>query len=76
LISHISSLEIDESTRHITTTEEVAKVYPELVVRGDHGEVEGVRYEELAPMLLNEVQTLQRRLLAMQGQINELRTRH
>jgi hypothetical protein len=36
--------------------EEVAKIYPELVIRNSKGRVEGVRYEELAPMLLNEVQ--------------------
>jgi hypothetical protein len=36
--------------------EEVAKVYPELVIRNEAGQAEGVRYEELAPMLLNEVQ--------------------
>ena len=36
--------------------EEVAKVYPELVIRGQKGEIEGVRYEELTPMLLNELQ--------------------
>jgi hypothetical protein len=36
--------------------EEVAKVYPELVIRDDAGKIQGVRYEELAPMLLNEVQ--------------------
>jgi Tfp pilus assembly protein PilO len=36
--------------------EEVAKVYPELVIRNEAGQAEGVRYEELTPMLLNEVQ--------------------
>jgi Chaperone of endosialidase len=36
--------------------EEVAKVYPELVVRDKNGRIDGVRYDELAPMLLNEVQ--------------------
>ena len=36
--------------------EEVAKVYPELVIRGEKGRIEGVRYDELAPMLLNEMQ--------------------
>lgn len=36
--------------------EEVANVYPELVIRDAAGEISGVRYEELAPMLLNEVQ--------------------
>jgi hypothetical protein len=40
--------------------EEVAKVYPELVIRDDAGKIQGVRYEELAPMLLNEVQRQQR----------------
>jgi hypothetical protein len=36
--------------------EEVARVYPELVIRDKNGRVDGVRYDELAPMLLNEVQ--------------------
>ena len=35
--------------------EEVAKVYPELVIRNERGRIDGVRYDELAPMLLNEV---------------------
>jgi len=36
--------------------EEVAKIYPELVVRDRNGRIDGVRYDELAPMLLNEAQ--------------------
>jgi hypothetical protein len=36
--------------------EEVDKIYPELVIRDDAGKIQGVRYDELAPMLLNEVQ--------------------
>jgi Chaperone of endosialidase len=36
--------------------EEVAKVYPDLVVRDDTGRIDGVRYDELAPMLLGEMQ--------------------
>jgi hypothetical protein len=36
--------------------EEVAKVYPELAIRDDLGNIQGIRYEELAPMLLNELQ--------------------
>jgi len=36
--------------------EEVAKVYPELVIHGADGRIDGVRYEELAPMLLYEIQ--------------------
>jgi hypothetical protein len=36
--------------------EEVGKVYPELVIRDEAGRIQGVRYEELAPMLLSEMQ--------------------
>ncbi len=36
--------------------EEVARVYPELVVRDKDGRIDAVRYDELAPMLLNEMQ--------------------
>jgi hypothetical protein len=36
--------------------EEVARVYPELVIRDQNGRIDGVRYDELAPMLLNEMQ--------------------
>jgi hypothetical protein len=36
--------------------EEVAKIYPDLVFRNAEGGIEGVRYEELTPLLLNEVQ--------------------
>ena len=36
--------------------EEVAKVYPELVVHGDKGEIESVQYRELIPLMLNEMQ--------------------
>jgi hypothetical protein len=33
----------------------VAKVYPQLVIRDQTGRIDGVRYDELAPMLLNEM---------------------
>ena len=36
--------------------EEVARVYPELVVYGTDGKVITIRYHELIPMLLNELQ--------------------
>jgi hypothetical protein len=49
--------------------EEVAKVYPELVIRGDDGQINGVRYEELAPMLLREVQQQQQQLAAQASQL-------
>jgi trimeric autotransporter adhesin len=44
--------------------EEAAKVYPELVIRDESGRIDGVRYEELAPMLLNEVQQQRAQLTA------------
>jgi Chaperone of endosialidase len=52
--------------------EEVAKVYPELVIRGDKGQIEGVRYEELTPMLLNEVQQQQRTIAAQGKQLHDM----
>jgi hypothetical protein len=47
--------------------EEVDKMYPELVIRDDSGKIQGVRYDELTPMLLNEVQQ-QRQMIAAQNQ--------
>jgi len=38
--------------------EEVAKVYPELVVYGADGKIETVQYHKLTPMLVNEVKRL------------------
>jgi hypothetical protein len=52
--------------------EEVAKIYPELVIRDAKGKIEGVRYEELAPMLLNEIQKVQRTNTAQTAQIRDL----
>jgi hypothetical protein len=54
--------------------EEVAKVYPELVIRGEKGEIEGVRYEELTPMLLNELQQQQRRLADQQAELQDMQS--
>jgi hypothetical protein len=60
--------------------EEVVKVYPELVIRNESGRIDGVRYDELAPMLLNEVQQqaaeirdLKQQQLRMQQQVAELK---
>jgi len=36
--------------------EEVAEVYPDLVVKNNDGEVESVQYHKLTSMLLNELQ--------------------
>jgi hypothetical protein len=55
--------------------EEVAKVYPELVVRdATTGRIDGVRYDELAPMLLNEMQQQHAQLTAtIDAQAAEIR---
>jgi hypothetical protein len=57
--------------------EEVAKVYPDLVIRDQAGRIAGVRYDELAAILLNEVQQQQKRksaqderIAAQQGQFD------
>jgi hypothetical protein len=46
--------------------EEVARVYPDLVVRNESGRIDSVRYDELAPVLLNEVQQQQRKMTAQE----------
>jgi hypothetical protein len=62
--------------------EEVAKVYPELVIRDEKGRVDGVRYDELAPMLLNEVQQqaaeirdLKKIVVVMQADLLKMQTK-
>jgi hypothetical protein len=52
--------------------EEVAKIYPELVIRDETGRIDGVRYDELAPMLLNEMQKEHATVAAQAAQINQL----
>jgi hypothetical protein len=47
--------------------EEVNEVYPDLVIRDDSGSIQGIRYDELAPLLLNQVQQ-QQRSLAVQAE--------
>ena len=44
--------------------EEVAKIYPDLVVYGADGKVETVQYQKLTPMLVNEVKRLNNLLQA------------
>jgi hypothetical protein len=63
--------------------EEVAKVYPELVVHGDKGEIESVQYRELIPLMLNEMQHEQAALAKLKAQnlnqqaaLNELKTQN
>lgn len=54
--------------------EEVAEVYPDLVVRGKDGQPETVQYYKLDAMLLNEVQKLCKLHSADQAEIAELQS--
>jgi hypothetical protein len=47
-------------------------VYPELVIRHDTGKIQDVRYDELAPMLLNDVQEQQRQIDSQAEEIRVL----
>ena len=49
--------------------EEVAEVYPELVVRDKTGHAETVQYHQLPVLLLNELQQQQRRIQRQDEQI-------
>ncbi len=59
----------DDTTHFGLVAEEVAKVAPDLVHFDDEGRPFSVRYEFLAPLLLNEVQKQQRTLAAQKARI-------
>jgi trimeric autotransporter adhesin len=61
---HLKS-EPDGALQYGLIAEEVAKVYPDLVIRAQNGQIDGVRYDELAPMLLNEMQQEQQAARAL-----------
>ena len=46
--------------------EEVDKGYPELVIHDAQGQIQGVRYDELAPILLSQLQQ-------QRGEIDQLK---
>lgn len=50
--------------------EQVAKVYPELVIRGPDGRIDGVRYDELAPLILRVLQNQEQLLDKQEGERN------
>jgi len=62
----------DSTIQYGLIAEEVAKVYPELVVRDEKGKIQGVRYEELAPMLLNEAQQQRQEIGQLKRQLRQL----
>jgi hypothetical protein len=53
--------------------EEVADIYPDLVVRGLDGQVETVQYQKLTPMLLNELQKQHAQIQSAQEEIRALK---
>jgi hypothetical protein len=55
--------------------EEVAKIYPELVVYGKDGEVESVQYHQLPALLLNELQKQQKKIDQQESTIRQLESR-
>ena len=62
----------DDSREYGLIAEEVAGVYPDLVARSEDGQIEAVQYHKLIPMLLNEVQHLNKELAASQSKVHEL----
>ncbi len=52
--------------------EEVAEVLPEVVYRNAEGKVEGVRYEELTPLLVNEVTQQRKQIAELKQQLVEV----
>ncbi len=52
--------------------EEVARLYPELVIYGEDGKVETIRYSELTGMLLNELQKRRSENARQAAQIKQL----
>ena len=54
--------------------EEVAELFPELVVYDAEGQPQTVKYHLLSSMLLNELQQLERRIQDLDGQVEALTT--
>ena len=55
--------------------EEVAQVYPELVVRDKEGQIESVQYQQLPAMLLNELQKQHQTIERQEQEIQDLKSR-
>ena len=53
----------------------MAKVFPELVVRGSKGEIESVQYRELIPLMLSEMQHQQAAVATLKAENSRLEAR-
>jgi hypothetical protein len=58
--------------RYGLVAEEVAAVYPQLVTYGPTGEVRTVKYQEVIPMLLNELQRQQQAIKRQEQELAEM----
>lgn len=56
-----------------TSGQEVSAIYPDLVIRDEAGVIQGIRYDELAPLLLSEVQQQRHELQTLQQQIADMK---
>jgi hypothetical protein len=72
-LKHVHSAKVKGDMRLGVLSAADRKVYPELVIRNDAGRVDGMRYDELAPMLLNEVQQQQQKMAAQAAEIRQLK---
>jgi hypothetical protein len=62
-----------QRTKHYgLIAEEVARLYPELVTRTASGEPQAVQYQELIPMLLNELQRQQQAIKRQEQELAEM----
>ena len=52
--------------------EEVAEVYPDLVVRSADGQIQTVKYQVLDSMLLNELQKQNKTISALEERVTKL----
>jgi hypothetical protein len=52
--------------------EEVADVYPDMVVRDADGQIQTVQYQKLTPMLLNELQKQEQTIRRLEGRLAAL----
>ncbi|MDH3821519.1 MAG: tail fiber domain-containing protein, partial [Gammaproteobacteria bacterium] len=62
----------DKPLQYGLIAEEVAKVFPDLVVFNDKGQPETVKYRLLSILLLNELQKQNEQLVSLNGRVAEL----
>ncbi len=76
-VSFVYTPEFDDGSRQIQyglIAEDVAETFPELLVRDADGQPQTVRYHLLAPLLLAEVQRLERERDTLEGRVRALET--